>query len=203
MRSLLPTTLALGLVFVFDWVVLGPLGSGLLSLLVALVGFAILVAGGLWAAARHRAADARSRLARAAVFVLLGAATFAVIRSHPAAELHRELRPGMSIHEVLRRLDDYVARTSRRWFWVSGWGTSEPRCERHHAAGEVGGTAAFTWRGDGTRTPADLSAAGASLATARQAWFTLRGHVGYVHLSVTLDGSGRVLAVCDLTGHMD
>jgi hypothetical protein len=73
------TAVVLGLLFLFD---LGFSGQGLYSLLVAAIGFAILSLGGAWSLIRGRQPLARSRAARAALYLLLAAATIGALRFH-------------------------------------------------------------------------------------------------------------------------
>ena len=73
------TAVALGLLFLFD---LGFSGQGLFSLLVAAIGLPILMLGGTWSLIRGLKPLARSRAARAALYLLLAAATIGALRFH-------------------------------------------------------------------------------------------------------------------------
>lgn len=73
------TAIVLAAVFLLD---LFGAGQGLWSLFIAFLGATILVAGAVWAAARGAGAWARSRFMRAAMYVVLGAATVGTMRFH-------------------------------------------------------------------------------------------------------------------------
>lgn len=73
------TALSLGLLFLVD---LGYLGQGLFSLLVAVIGLAILVPASLWSLIRGQRPLAGSRAARAVLYLLLGVATVGAMRFH-------------------------------------------------------------------------------------------------------------------------
>jgi hypothetical protein len=73
------TALILGLLFLFD---LGFAGQGIFSLLVAVVGLTILMVGCMWSLIRGQRALAGSRAARAALYLLVGAAAFGTVRFH-------------------------------------------------------------------------------------------------------------------------
>jgi len=73
------TAVMLGLLFLVD---LGYMGQGIFSLLVAVVGFAVLILAGLWSRSRGLRPLARSRAVRAALYLLLGAATLGTLRFH-------------------------------------------------------------------------------------------------------------------------
>ena len=75
------TAIVLGVLFVFD---LGYAGQGLLSLLVATLGFGVLTVGALWSAAKGAASLARSRALRACLYLALGLAAFGAARFHVA-----------------------------------------------------------------------------------------------------------------------
>lgn len=75
------TVVALTLLFLADALAVG---QGLVSLLTALAGLALLLAGALWAGLRRRGALARSRALRAALYLGLGLATVAALRFHTA-----------------------------------------------------------------------------------------------------------------------
>ena len=80
------SAVVLSVLFLFD---LGYAGQGLLSLLVAAVGFGLLTAGALWSAVRGAAPRARSRALRASLYLVLGLAAFGTARFHAAtAETH-------------------------------------------------------------------------------------------------------------------
>jgi len=81
----LRTVLILGGLFLFD---LGYSGQGLISMLVAVSGFAFLTMRALWSWFRGTGV-ARSRALRAGMYLFLGAATFATMRFHTTtAETH-------------------------------------------------------------------------------------------------------------------
>jgi len=73
------TALLLGLLALVD---LGFMGQGILSLLIAVVGLALLMLGSLWSIIRGQRARAGNRAARAALYLLLGAVTLGVLRFH-------------------------------------------------------------------------------------------------------------------------
>jgi hypothetical protein len=73
------TALMLGLLFLVD---LGYMGQGLFSLLVAVVGLTILLLRSMWSLIRGQRPLAGSRAARAALYLLLGAATLGAMRFH-------------------------------------------------------------------------------------------------------------------------
>ena len=75
------TAIVLGALFLFD---LGYAGQGLLSLLVATLGFGVLTIGALWSATRGAASLARSRALRACLYLVLGLAAFGGARFHVA-----------------------------------------------------------------------------------------------------------------------
>jgi hypothetical protein len=73
------TAIVLSLIFLFDlfWV-----GQGLISLFIAFFGIPILTVGAIWSALRKQGPWARSRLLRAGMYLLFGAATVAAGRLH-------------------------------------------------------------------------------------------------------------------------
>jgi hypothetical protein len=73
------TGLLLGLLFLVD---LGFMGQGVFSMLVAVVGVTVLMLGCAWSFIRGQRPRAASRAARAALYFLLGAATFGAMRFH-------------------------------------------------------------------------------------------------------------------------
>jgi len=73
------TALVLGLLFLFD---LGFSGQGFFSLLVALAGLIILMLACVWSLIRGQQPLARSRAARAVLYLLLGAATLGALQFH-------------------------------------------------------------------------------------------------------------------------
>lgn len=73
------TATALALLFLVD---LGFAGQGLFSLLIAFVGVTLLALGAAWALARGNREVAASRATRAALYLLLGAATIGALRFH-------------------------------------------------------------------------------------------------------------------------
>jgi hypothetical protein len=73
------TAVILGLLFLFD---LGFSGQGFFSLMVAVIGLAILMLGSVWSLIRGQRPLARSRAARGALYLFLGAATFGTLRFH-------------------------------------------------------------------------------------------------------------------------
>lgn len=78
--------MVLGGLFLFD---LGYSGQGLMSLLVAVSGFAFLTVLALWSWFRGSPALARNRALRAGMYLILGVATFATMRFHATtAETH-------------------------------------------------------------------------------------------------------------------
>lgn len=85
-RPLRRTALILGVLFVLD---LGYAGQGLFSLAVATGGVILLLIGALAAVVRQRPEVAKTRLARAGIYLLLGAATLGMLRFHAfTAESH-------------------------------------------------------------------------------------------------------------------
>jgi hypothetical protein len=179
-------------------------GSGLLSILVSLAGSALLLVGTLWSLIARAPAMARSRAIRCALFVALGVVTFITLgaRAQPLKDFHAGLRPGMTLEDVLVRLDAMYERHPRLWMFVAVWGTSREwaLAEVHEAARSVDTLPSYNWQ-PGKQSRADLAAASAGLARARQVWFTLRTPTGYVQFFVALDGAGRVREVSGLTGH--
>ena len=80
------TAAILGILFLLD---LGYSGQGLLSLLIAASGFAVLTVGAAWSVARGAIPLARRRAFRGGVYLFLGAATLATMRLHAVtAETH-------------------------------------------------------------------------------------------------------------------
>jgi len=73
------TGVLLGLLFLVD---LFYVGQGLFSLMVAIFGVAILLVASLWSVIRGQRPLARSRAARAGLYLLLGAATVGTMRFH-------------------------------------------------------------------------------------------------------------------------
>lgn len=73
------TAVALGLLWLVDSVFMG---QGLFSLLVSVVGLGLLTLAALWALLRGQRARAGNRAVRAALYVLLGAATAGAMRFH-------------------------------------------------------------------------------------------------------------------------
>src|SRR5512139_2640212 len=73
------TSILLGLLFLADLV---GAGQGLYSLLVAFLGVVVLVPGAAWAALRGQREAAVRRIAKAALYVLLGVATVGALRLH-------------------------------------------------------------------------------------------------------------------------
>ncbi len=199
------TAVALGLLFLVDVWLMGEMSSGLLSLCVAVVGMAVLLVGALWAAVRGGAAMARSRTLRAGVYVLLGASALVALRVRAQAfnDFHRHLTSGMSVLEVLQRVDAMYARHPQRWTFIGIWGTTHEFAleDVHEATQAADNLAAFTWYGSKPRTSSELEADATALAKARQVWFTFRTQVGYLQFFVALDHAGRVQAVSKVTGH--
>jgi len=73
------TAMMLGLLFVVD---LGYMGQGIFSLFVAVIGLTILMLACTWSLIRGQRTLAGSRAARAALYLLLGAAAVGVMRFH-------------------------------------------------------------------------------------------------------------------------
>jgi len=73
------TALSLGLLFLVD---LGYFGQGVFSLFAAVIGLIILVPASLWSLIRGQRPLAASRAARAALYLLLGAATVGAMQFH-------------------------------------------------------------------------------------------------------------------------
>jgi hypothetical protein len=106
------TGLMLGLLFLVD---LGFMGQGIFSLLVAVVGLTILTLAWMWSLIRGQRALAGSRAARAALYLLLGAASFGAMRFHAhtarvnAARVIEACRSYQRAHAKLpERLEDLV-----------------------------------------------------------------------------------------------
>jgi hypothetical protein len=140
--------------------------------------------------------------------VLLGVACTST-GSRAIHEFHDRVRTGMSVLEIIQVLDDVYTREPRAWTFVTGWGSSQviSHSDLHKArnAGSADDTPEsepITWYGDKKRTRADLESAAAKLSKAKQLWFTFRSW-GYLHLSITLDDSRRVLKVNEVSGHAD
>ena len=83
------TAVVLGVLFLLD---LGYSGQGLLSLLVAVSGLVLLTAGAVWSSVRRASSLARSRVLRAALYLVLGAATLATTRLNAAIAETRAAR---------------------------------------------------------------------------------------------------------------
>jgi hypothetical protein len=73
------TALALGILFLVD---LGFMGQGIFSMMIAVVGVGVLVLASLWSILRGQRSLAGNRAVRAALYLLLGAATLGVLRFH-------------------------------------------------------------------------------------------------------------------------
>jgi hypothetical protein len=148
---------------------------------------------------------ARKRALRAGIYVVLGASALAAPRFRAQAfnDFHQHLTPGMSVLDVLQRLDAVYAQHPRRWTFVAVWGTTDDfGLEDVHKAAQAGEPlGAFTWYAGKPRTSTQLEADAKALAKARQVWFTFRTQVGYLQFFVALDAAGRVQAVSKVTGH--
>jgi hypothetical protein len=180
------------------------LGAGVLSLLVALTGAITFGLSGLWAASMGCRSLARSRFSRAALYLCVGVAVVIVVRQHGRAldDFRRQLAPGTSVPEAIRRLDALYTLHPNRWRYISGSGISQ---ELALADDRRIGTsdAHFTWWRGTPRTPAELTATAEALSKTRQVWFTFRGEVGFLHFFVTLDERGLIESVSESTGHQD
>lgn len=75
------TALALSALFLFDLIVIG---QGGIAIMVATIGLGLLTIGALWSAIGGHRALVRSRATRAAIYLLLGVATFVTLRIHEA-----------------------------------------------------------------------------------------------------------------------
>jgi hypothetical protein len=73
------TVVALAVLLLFD---AGMQGQGVLSLFIAFVGVVLLAMGAAWAAFNGAGARARSRLLRAAIYLLFGTATMGIVACH-------------------------------------------------------------------------------------------------------------------------
>jgi hypothetical protein len=199
------TAVVLGILLVLDVGLLRGLGGGIVSLVVAAVGFVLLVPGALFALFHGQVACARSRALRACLYLLLGVSALVAMRSRtqPFADFRESLKPGMSVGDVVRRLDQVYARNPGSCPYVAAWGTThEFRLEDAQTAAQaVDNLEGFTWHAGETRTSAQLERQAQVLAGARQIWFTFRTGVGYLHFFVALDGAGRVRGVSETAGH--
>lgn len=121
-----------------------------------------------------------------------------------AARLLRErLRPGMSVEQVLEAAHEVRRAHPDAWIHSSVWGTPAPLPHEavHDAARLQDAIEGVTW---GDPSPAERREAAARLKRARQLWFTMRGAgltSGYLHLTIELDGAGRVVSVSEVSGH--
>lgn len=141
------TIVVLGLLFLADSLVVG---QGLLSLLAAVAGLALLAAGALWAGLRRQGALARSRLLRAALYLGLGLATAGALRLHTAtARGNAETviaacqRYRAAHGRFPERLEELVpgqlprvprARYTLLWGEFSYWSTGTPEAPAHALA---------------------------------------------------------------------
>jgi hypothetical protein len=111
---------------------LGYSGQGLVSLMVAVSGLALLTVGALWARRRGAAALARSRALRAGMYLFLGALTLGAMRLHvTTAETHAarvieacrafELRHGMLPDRLEQLVPEFLASVPRAKYTLA-WG---------------------------------------------------------------------------------
>jgi hypothetical protein len=199
------TAVALGILAAVDVGIMGEMGGGVLSFFVALIGAVLLVPAALWSGLRGSPVLARNRALRAGMYLLLGAVALGAVRfrAQPLNEFRSGLTPGMSVLEVLRRLDALYQEHPRRWTYITGWGTTREfdLKDADQAARTPDTLPGFRWYAGTARTPQDLQVQAQTLSKARQVWFTLRTGVGYLHFFVSLDETGRVRSVSALTGH--
>ena len=121
--------------------------------------------------------------------------------SSTARLLHDRLRPGMTVDQVLEEAHAVYSAHPRAWMFCSVWGTPVPVAhdQVHDAARMEAAIDGLTWGSEIPDAAARREAA-QRLKAARQIWFTMRGF-GYLHLALTLDGSGRVETVSEVSGH--
>jgi hypothetical protein len=123
------TTAALGMLFLLD---LGYSGQGLVSLLVAVLGLALLAVGALWSRRRGAAALARSRAGRACVYVVLGVCAVGTLRLNMATAETRagrvieacrafELRNGILPDRLEQLVPEFLASVPRAKYTLA-WG---------------------------------------------------------------------------------
>lgn len=180
-------------------------GVALLSMLVTSVGVLWHGLGGLWRAFKGRGPLARRSLSRTAMYLGFGLASLVAARLQGNAidEFRRDLQPGTSLQEALRRLDVLYTGHPGRWRFISLWGTTkELALDDYPKIGAPGDSAVvFTWSAGEAHSTGVVADTAAALSKTRQVWFTFRTDVGFVHFFVILDERGLIKSVSGTTGH--